>query len=113
MLHKTSKFSTRYEHKKTTPSIQDQRGARGIFKLPRISDRGNTGDRDKLGTSRVSTVHGRLQSVAGNRDGREYRLLVDSGSSINLIKEDYVPKNSKILNMKKISTWVMTNTKVI
>ena len=49
----------------------------------------------------MPAVHGWLQSVAGKRNGREYRLLVDSGSSINLIKEEYVPNDSKIFKMIK------------
>ena len=52
--------------------------------------------------SRVSTVSGRLQSIFGKRsDGSTYKLLVDSGSSINIIKRNKVPIQSRPFEIRK------------
>ena len=54
------------------------------------------------------TVHGRLLSILGRKyDGRGWKSLVDSGSSINLMEEDSIIKiDQAIIEMRKNSITV-------
>ena len=53
------------------------------------------------GTSRISTISGKLQSMHGKRGGRKYRLLVDSAAAINLIKQEIHLPEDKIYKFHK------------
>ena len=48
------------------------------------------------GDGRVSAIDGRLRLIRGRRAGRNYHLLVDSGASINLIKQHVLTPSDRI-----------------
>ena len=54
-------------------------------------------------------MSGRLQSIHGNRNGKRYRLLVNSGAGINLIEKELVKKIDK--PFKFVKTFVMGKDK--
>ena len=89
MLSETTKFSIRTEPKTPSPERPQHHRDRTISRGTRKS---SSGPRRKI--DRVSHVSGRLQSVLIRPHGfeRDIRLLVDSGSSINIIKESHVPQ---------------------
>ena len=99
-------FSTRKIDQKTTSKSSEKHPSRnnGEFTLLTGGSKPRRANRDKelRGLIRVAAVTGRLLSVLGcSENGRQYRLLVDSGYSINRIKESYVPPQCKKYKLYK------------
>ena len=98
MLSKITKFSIWTEPKTPSPKSPQHYRDRTIFH----GTRKFTGEpRRKI--DRVSHVSGRLQSVLIQPRGfeRNIRILVDSGSSINIMKESHVPQTIPKETFKK------------
>ena len=71
-----------------------------LFRQTRNDTRGNNRTNKLRGDSRISSLSGRLQSIHGRKpDGSIYRLLVDSGAGINIIKKDFLEKYKTILSL--------------
>ena len=64
--------------------------------------RGNNRTNKLREDSRISSLSGRLQSIHGRKLDRSiYRLLVDSGAAINIIKKDFLKKDQKTFKFIK------------
>ena len=70
--------------KSTTGKSNLERGNRS----GKYDRRGNSGPPELRGISRISSIFGRLRTIEARRRAGRYRLLVDSGAAINIIKED-------------------------
>ena len=84
---------------KRPPEIRTTRGSEAmekLFRQTRNDTRGNNRTNKLRGDSRIFSLSGRLQSIHGRKpDGSIYRLLVDSGAAINIIKKDFLKKDFK------------------
>ena len=90
---------------KRPPEIRTTRGSESmekLFRQTRNDTRGNNRTNKLRGDSRISSLSGRLQSIHERKpDGFIYRLLVDSGAAINLIKKDFLKKDQETFKFIK------------
>ena len=61
----------------------------------------NTRTRELRKLSRISNVSGSLQYVFGRRNGKQYRLAIDIGAAINILKREVLTSKDKTLKFFK------------